>query len=929
MMSFGAAKNNDIDLKNGHKLYFKASTFNPVIGEPSLKSDLVIPIEENNYVVIQLDGPIYKSELETLEASGAKLIEYIPDYSYIAKINLLNIETIRQLPFVTWIGSYHPGYKISEKLLDESGQIELNVKVFEEPGNTMKVADIITSLGGDILSVDSDTNVILASIDAIIINDLSFIPEIEWMGKNEEKELCMDIIRPLTGATTLHINGFDGTGIVGEVCEEGYDRDHYEFDGQILAEDGSVLDNGAHGTCTFGIIFAKGLDANAKGMSPGSQGVFASWNVGRYQSIQNLKNNWGGVYQSNSWMQGYNWDGEYNTYSEQNDQAIYDLDVSMLYAAGNYGNFGMKISYDSAAKNVICVGALDHYNTLSRSDDQWNVASYGPAYDGRIKPDLCAEYDWIYTTDVLGSGGYSSGDYCNDFGGTSGATPTCAGALGLVYELYKADHWGNNPSGANPHAATVKSLLINHAYQYPFSQATRYQQGWGFVDLKPVYENSTDFIVDEEYSLSTGQSKSWTFTASSTTPLKATLVWTDVPGTTSTTKHLKNDLSLKITDPNNNVYLGNYNLVNSHWSSSGGSEDHTNNVENIFIQTPLNGQYTVEVIAYNVVEPIADPIQDFSLVVSGIVVGNQPPTCTLTADPSSGEAPLTTTFHMTASDPDGTIASWELDVDNDGNAEYSGSGNPPATQQHTYTNPGEYTAKLTVWDNEGATGYDTTIVTVTEPNTPPDVPTSPNPADGATDVSLSPTLSVYVNDADGDTMTVYFYEQGGGLIGTDTVAGSGTASVVWTSADQYSTTYSWYTVADDGNDQTTSDPPWSFTTIESQPEKFYTTSDMTVQNSGISGSHLDTHDQNDVPEGITEAKTGPISKLEHKWTIDITGSYNSFVFKIDAYHTTNTEGDDFIFAYSTNNIDYTNMVTVTKTSDDDTYQAYTFTTSLA
>lgn len=103
---------------------------------------------------------------------------------------------------------------------------------------------------------------------------------------------------------------------------------------------------------------------------------------------------------------------------------------------------------------------------------------------------------------------------------------------------------------------------------------------------------------------------------------------------------------------------------------------------------------------------------------------NIPPTCTLTANPNSGEAPLTTDFSMTASDSDGTINSWELDIDNDGTAEYNGSGNPPASQLHTYSSSGTYIAELTVWDDDGATGTDTNTITVTEPNIPPGAPSN-------------------------------------------------------------------------------------------------------------------------------------------------------------------------------------------------------------
>jgi len=104
-------------------------------------------------------------------------------------------------------------------------------------------------------------------------------------------------------------------------------------------------------------------------------------------------------------------------------------------------------------------------------------------------------------------------------------------------------------------------------------------------------------------------------------------------------------------------------------------------------------------------------------------------------------------------------------------------------------------------------------------NSAPNKPTSPSPADGATGVSTSPTLQVTVTDPDGDTMTVYFYDSGGNLIGTDTnVPSGGTASTAWSGLD-YSTTYSWYTKAYDGSLWATSDT-WSFTTMAPPKEEW-------------------------------------------------------------------------------------------------------------
>lgn len=95
------------------------------------------------------------------------------------------------------------------------------------------------------------------------------------------------------------------------------------------------------------------------------------------------------------------------------------------------------------------------------------------------------------------------------------------------------------------------------------------------------------------------------------------------------------------------------------------------------------------------------------------------------------------------------------------------------------------------------------------------VVSDPSPSDGATEVNTSPTLSLDVTDADGDAVTVSFYDAADDtLIGTDTVTND-TAYTTWDDLDA-GANYSWYTVADDGTDSVTSDT-WNFTTATSTP----------------------------------------------------------------------------------------------------------------
>ena len=116
-------------------------------------------------------------------------------------------------------------------------------------------------------------------------------------------------------------------------------------------------------------------------------------------------------------------------------------------------------------------------------------------------------------------------------------------------------------------------------------------------------------------------------------------------------------------------------------------------------------------------------------------------------------------------------------------------------------------------------------------------------------------------------------------------------------------------------------------------EYFYANQDIPVQNGGTSGDYTDTFSSDDVYEAISERESGGkpsnrYSYLEHKWTFELTNTYTSIDFYIEAYHTTNSEGDDFVFAYSTNDIDYTDIVTVTKASDDDSTQGVSLPSSL-
>ena len=95
--------------------------------------------------------------------------------------------------------------------------------------------------------------------------------------------------------------------------------------------------------------------------------------------------------------------------------------ITILAASGNDGFAGQGISHPAAMSKVISVGAV--FDTTDM------VAPYSNT--GELL-DILAPGDPIYTTDIVGPGGYDPGDYEPAFNGTSAACPFAAGAVASI-----------------------------------------------------------------------------------------------------------------------------------------------------------------------------------------------------------------------------------------------------------------------------------------------------------------------------------------------------------------------------------------------------------------------------------------------------------------------------------------------------------------
>jgi hypothetical protein len=112
--------------------------------------------------------------------------------------------------------------------------------------------------------------------------------------------------------------------------------------------------------------------------------------------------------------------------------------------------------------------------------------------------------------------------------------------------------------------------------------------------------------------------------------------------------------------------------------------------------------------------------------------------------------------------------------------------------------------------------------------------------------------------------------------------------------------------------------------LQSGPVEYLATGDV-EGSAAVSGNYINTHDSDNVYQVLTELESkgkpgNRYSYLEHQWVFDVVGGESITLF-VEAHHSSNGEGDDFVFGYSEDGINFIDVMAVTKTADDDNPQA--------
>jgi hypothetical protein len=143
---------------------------------------------------------------------------------------------------------------------------------------------------------------------------------------------------------------------------------------------------------------------------------------------------------------------------------------------------------------------------------------------------------------------------------------------------------------------------------------------------------------------------------SSAEPLKVTLGWTDFPSTPAASVNLNNDLDLTVTGPTGTVWRGN--VFSGGLSATGGTADRRNPLEQVLLNNPATGVYTITARSFNV----PNGPQPFAVVVTGdVTAGGTPPPPPVTVFFDNFETSLGWTTNPAGTDT-ATTGQWERGI---------------------------------------------------------------------------------------------------------------------------------------------------------------------------------------------------------------------------------------------------------------------------
>jgi subtilisin family serine protease len=401
------------------------ATFRPGLGErPAIPPGLSVAgyaKGQRGYYIVQFAGPVLADWKAEVEAQGAELLEYIPDFAFKARMNPGQARKVAEQDAVSWVGIFQPAFKLRPGMLDAESEQLYRVRVHRGAEAALARSQVLAT-GARLFGGSGESFVVRA--DAAQLEAMARVLDVGWIERFEFRQKHNEYAGAIVGANTSHANGYDGSGQTVAVADTGLGTGtasgaHPSIDpGRIVtihdrvgvSDDPScyvVSDDGAHdvasGHGTHVAVSAVGA-GNAigvgEGTAPGAKLVFqAVENLVQFQGLCSLslandyylfgipydiRELFQQAYDDGARVHSDSWGspnlGQYDIDSFYVDDFIWNHpDMTIAYSAGNSGD---DFDYDGYADTAVISGPNErHY--LSTPATAKNLITVGASENDR------------------------------------------------------------------------------------------------------------------------------------------------------------------------------------------------------------------------------------------------------------------------------------------------------------------------------------------------------------------------------------------------------------------------------------------------------------------------------------------------------------------------------------------------------------------
>jgi hypothetical protein len=569
-------------------------------------------------LVIQFEELPNQLQQQQLKDAGIELIEYISGNAYTAIVkessntNLLSTLKARAVLQLTPIQKLEPQLASGNYpawAVKTAGTVDVLIS-YPKSFTSDEVKSVLLQNNFDIISYElKGYNILGLRVAVQRLEELASLPIITYVQavggepiplNNVSKENSRGHVLSASAGIGRNLKG---EGVTVGIGDQG-DAQHIDFSGRKITRNAGFLRY--HSTHVSGIVAGSGIwNELFTGYAPKAKFISQDY-AGIINNAPAYVTDYSMVITNNSWgnTEDSGYHGRYDFYSAMLDQQAFSLpNLQHVFAAGNSGNtirppypsqFGTVLGAHQSAKNIITVGNVRPIDTL------YFTSSRGPVRDGRIKPEVTAQGTEVNST-------ATSASYLGNTG-TSMAAPAVTGGLTLLYQRYRQLNGSLNPPNA-----LMKAVLCNTADDKG-NPGPDYTYGFGRINLL----RAVQALENTRYTsgtISTGGATSFNITVPvNTAILKVMLYWNDPAAAQVAAKALVNNLDLTVTTTTplpvatHLPLVLNINPASVNVAALPGI-DTLNNIEQVTINNPPDGTYTVNISGTSV--PVNTPQQYF------------------------------------------------------------------------------------------------------------------------------------------------------------------------------------------------------------------------------------------------------------------------------------------------------------------------------